>query len=198
MKPKKIKACRYIIIILTAVFLLIVYTAMYVLSCTPVESSVDRVYTGFRLTYDEPYTKDSRPIASEPVTVQFSGTLYRYLIPRNLKDDWVNQDYFVGSITVDGRLLEIVENHPRFPSTAVRFNWSEKENVHDLFSGDQNYCRFVDHTGAEFHQINARFHEDDPYIRIATSNEVIILPASTPDDAAQMYWNEELSSWFGT
>jgi len=185
-----------IIVILTAVFLLIVYGAVYVLSYTPIEVPVDRIYSGYRLTYDEPYQQDSQPIASEPVTIQFSGTLYRYLIPRNLKEDWENRDYFIGMLTVDGAILKIEENHPRYPSSAIRFEWGEKEKVHDLFSGDQYYCRFVDYTGAEFHQINARFRRDNPYIRIATSNEVIILPASTPEEAAMMYWDEEMYSWF--
>lgn len=185
-----------IIVILTAVFLLIVYGAVYVLSYTSIEIPVDRIYEGYRLTYKERYTRDSLPTASEPVTVQFSGTLYRYLTLRNLKDNWENRDYFIGMLIVDGAMLEIAENHPRYPSSSIRFEWGEKENVHDLFSGDQNYCRFVDHTGAEFHQINARFREDAPYIRIATSNEVIILPASTPEEAAQMYWDEEMHSWF--
>lgn len=187
-----------IIVILTAVFLLILYGAVYVLAYTPIEVPVDRIYTGYRLTYDEPYHMDSQPTASEPVTIQFSGTLHRYLIPRNLKENWENRDYFIGMLTVDGKMLEILENNPRYPSSAIRFEWGEKENVHDLFSGDQYYCRFVDHTGSEFHQINARFRENDPYIRIATSNEVIILPASTPEEAAQMYWDEEMHSWFET
>ena len=76
-----------IIVILTAVFLLILYGAVYVLSYTPIEVPVDRIYTGYRLTYDEPYHMDSQPTASEPVTIQFSGTLHRYLIPRNLKEN---------------------------------------------------------------------------------------------------------------
>ena len=187
-----------IIAILTAVFLLIVWTAVYVLSYTPIEIPIDQIYEGYRLTYYGTYYADREnlPLSSEPVTVQFSGTLRRYLIPRNLKDHWENRDYFIGMLIVDGAMLEIRENHPRYPSSAIRFEWGEKENVHDLFSGDQYYCSFADHNGAEFHQINARFREDDPYIRIATSNEVIILPASSPEEAAQMYRDEELSSWF--
>ncbi len=185
-----------ILLIIAAALLLIGWIVVYVLSCTAVPIPVDRIYGGYRLIYNEPYSADSQPTASVPVTVQFSGTLYRYLIPYNFKDDWQNRDYFIGSLTVDGKLLEISENHPRYPSTAIRFEWGENENVHDLFSGDQYYCRWVDHTGTEFHQINARFRTDNPYIRIAASHEVIILPASTPEEAAQMYRDEEISSWF--
>ncbi len=194
-----------IIVILTAVFLLIVWTTVYVLSYTPIEIPIDRIYEGYRLTYFGTYYADREnlPLSAEPTTLQFSGTLYRYLIPYNFKDDWQNHNYFVGSITVDGKMLDIIDNNERIPSTAVRFSWGKRENTAGFFTGDRSHCQWADHTGAQFHHINARFCDDDPYIRISMMDKgdtdtVLILPASTPEEAAQMYWDEEMHSWFET
>ena len=68
---------RNILLIIAAALLLIGWIVVYVLSCTAVPIPVDRIYGGYRLIYNEPYSADSQPTASVPVTVQFSGTLYR-------------------------------------------------------------------------------------------------------------------------